>query len=108
MLVGLGVMKDAYRRRRDLVYRRLAGVPGLRGHKPESGMFMMLDVRGCGLGAEEFAWRLLERTGVAVLAGDAFGPSAAGHVRISFAVAEAKLAEACERIAAFMAEIGRG
>jgi arginine:pyruvate transaminase len=42
------------------------------------------------------------------LAGDAFGPRAAGHVRISFAVAKPKLAEACERIARFMAEIGRG
>ncbi len=107
-LPELAEMKEAYRRRRDLAYRRLAGVTGLRVRKPESGMFMMLDVRGSGLGAEDFAWRLLERTGVAVLAGDAFGPSAAGHVRITFAVAEAKLAEACDRIAAFMDEIERG
>ncbi len=53
-------------------------------------MFVMIDLRGTGLGAEDFAWRLL----VAVLAADTFGPSAAGHVRITFAVADAKLAEA--------------
>ncbi len=43
-------------------------------------MFVMIDVRGTGLGAEDFAWRLLEKQGVAVLAADTFGPSAAGHV----------------------------
>ncbi len=99
-------MKDAYRRRRDLAFQRLSGVPGLRLHNPESGMFMMVDVRGTGLSAEDFAWRLLEAKGVAVLPGDAFGPSAEGHVRISFAVAEASLAEACGRIAAFAEETG--
>ncbi len=71
-------------------------------------MFVMIDVRGTGLGAEDFAWRLFEKQGVAVLAADTFGPSAAGHVRITFAVADAKLAEACNRIAAFVEEVGRG
>ena len=71
-------------------------------------MFVMIDVRGTGLGAEDFAWRLLEKQGVAVLPADTFGPSAAGHVRITFAVADAKLAEACNRIVAFVDEIGRG
>ncbi len=87
---------------------RQGGVPGLRVHKPEAGMFVMIDVRGTGLGAEDFAWRLLEKQGVAVLAADTFGPSATGHVRITFAIADAKLAEACNRIAAFVAELGRG
>ncbi len=107
-LPELAQMKETYRRRRDLVTQRLGGVRGLRVHKPEAGMFVMVDVRGTGLGAEDFAWRLLETQGVAVLAADTFGPSAAGHVRITFAVADAKLAEACERIAAFVAEVGRG
>ncbi len=63
---------------------------------------------GANLGAEDFAWRLLEKQGVAVLAADTFGPSATGHVRITFAVADAKLAEACDRIVAFVEETGRG
>ncbi len=41
-------------------------------------------------------------------AADSFGPSAAGHVRITFAVTEAALAEACERIAEFVEKVGRG
>ncbi len=87
---------------------RQGGLPGLRVHTSEAGMFVMVDVRGTGLGAEDFAWRLIEAKGVAVLAADTFGPSAIGHVRITFAIADAKLAEACERIAAFAEEVGRG
>jgi arginine:pyruvate transaminase len=105
-LPELAEMKQAYRRRRDLVFQRLAEVPGLNPHNPEAGMFMMVDVRGTGLGAKGFAWRLLEAKGVSVLPTDPFGPSAAGHVRISIALDEAKLGEACGRIAEFVAEVG--
>ncbi len=107
-LPELAEMKQAYRRRRDLAFQRLAGVPGLGPHNPESGMFMMVDVRGTGLGAKDFAWRLLEAKGVSVLPADPFGPSATGHVRISFAIDEATLGEACGRIAEFVEETGGG
>jgi len=104
-LPELAAMKAAYRRRRDIAFQTLGEVPDLRVHNPESGMFMMVDVRGTGLGAADFAWRLLEAKGVSVLPADPFGPSATGHVRISFALDDAKLAEACERIAEFVAEL---
>ncbi len=106
-LPELAAMKEAYRRRRDLAFQRLGGVPGLGPHKPEAGMFMMVDVRGTGMSAADFAWRLLETKGVSVLPTDPFGPSAAGHVRLSIAIDEEKLAEACGRIAAFVAEEGK-
>ena len=69
---------------------------------------MMVDVRGTGLSAEDFAWRLLEAQDVSVHPADPFGPSATGHVRISFAIDDATLVEACNRIADFVAETGRG
>ena len=48
-------------------------------------MFIMLDVRACGLPAAEFAERLLEEEDVSVLPTESFGPSGHGHVRISLA-----------------------
>jgi arginine:pyruvate transaminase len=36
---------------------------------------------------------------VSVLAGEAFGPSAAGHIRIGLVLDRVKLADACARIA---------
>lgn len=65
----------------------------------------MVDVRQTGLSAQHFAERLLENHGVSVLAGEAFGPSAAGHIRIGLVVDRQKLAEACRRIALCAADL---
>ena len=96
-------MHSAYRRRRDLAFSALAQAPGLHCHRPAAGMFMLVDVRGTGLAAGDFAWRLFDETGVSVLDASAFGRSAVGHVRLSFAIDDAKLQRACERIAGFVA-----
>ena len=99
----ISLMREHYRRRRDVVCDGLASVPGLRCHRPEAGMFVMLDVRDTGLGADAFARGLLEVAGVSVLAGDAFGGAATGHVRVALTVDEERLREACDRIGHFVA-----
>ena len=91
-------LRERFRRRRDAVCRRLAGLPGLNCTRPKGGMFVMLDVRRTGFSAQEFAARLLAEEGVSVLAGDAFGGAAAGHVRVSLTAPDERLAEACNRI----------
>ena len=65
---------------------------------PEGGMFVLLDVRGTGLAAGDFADRLLARERVAVLPCDGFGASAAGHLRIALSAPEPRLRQAGERI----------
>ncbi|MEM5398946.1 MULTISPECIES: pyridoxal phosphate-dependent aminotransferase [Paraburkholderia] len=97
-------MREIYRRRRDIVYERLAGVPGLKCLLPEAGMFMMIDIRGTGLDTQAFTWQLFEAQKVSVLDASAFGETANGYVRLGFVVDEARLVEACERIAAFVRE----
>lgn len=64
----------------------------------DGGMFVMVDVRQTGLAAQAFAERLLDGYGVSVLAGEAFGPSAAGPIRIGLMVDQVQLADACRRI----------
>jgi arginine:pyruvate transaminase len=90
---------EAYERRAQLFVDVLARAPGALARLPEGGMFVLVDVRGTGLGAEAFALRLLEEEAVAVTPTDAFGPSAAGHVRVSLGVEDDLLAEAARRIA---------
>ena len=97
-LPELEQMREEYRQRRDLVCERLSRCPGLKPVKPDGGMFVMVDVRETGLGAQQFAELLLEGHGVSVLAGEAFGPSAAGHIRIGLVVDQQRLADACQRI----------
>ncbi|MBI3906504.1 MAG: aminotransferase class I/II-fold pyridoxal phosphate-dependent enzyme, partial [Pseudomonas fluorescens] len=98
-LPELEAMREAYRQRRDLVCDSLADCPGVRALKPDGGMFVMLDIRRTGLSAQAFADRLLDRHGVSVLAGEAFGPSAAGHIRLGLVVGAEPLRDACQRIA---------
>ncbi len=104
-LPEVALMREEYRQRRDLVCASLSGCPGIRPIKPDGGMFVMVDVRQTGLGAQDFAERLLEVYGVSVLAGEAFGPSAAGHIRIGLVVDQARLADACQRIASCAADL---
>ncbi|MGF6690188.1 arginine:pyruvate transaminase [Metapseudomonas resinovorans] len=104
-LPELGAMREAYRQRRDLVCASLEGCPGLRALKPDGGMFVMVDIRPTGLSAQDFADRLLDNHGVSVLAGEAFGPSAAGHIRLGLVLGSEPLQEACRRIARCAAEL---
>jgi arginine:pyruvate transaminase len=98
-------MREVYRRRRDVVYERLGRVPGLRCLLPEAGMFMMVDVSGCGLDTVDFTWQLFRAQGVSLLDANAFGETANGFVRLGFVVDEARLAQACDRIAAFVGSL---
>jgi arginine:pyruvate transaminase len=60
------------------------------------------------MAAQQFAAGLLESEYVAVLPCDAFGPSAAGHLRISLTEPDARLAEAGQRIVRYARKIGGG
>jgi arginine:pyruvate transaminase len=94
-------MREDYRRRAALVSGILAEAARCRVTPPEGGMFVLLDVRGSGLGSAEFARQLLAAEAVAVLPCDGFGPSAAGQLRISLTADDAILAEAARRIVRF-------
>ncbi len=97
----VAAMRGIYKARRDLVHRRLSQVRGLGCHLPAAGMFMMVDIRGTGQSAYEFSEGLLAAQGVSVLAGEAFGPSAAGHIRLSLGTPEPQLEAACARIVTY-------
>src|SRR5580704_16303543 len=97
----VAALREDYRRRAVMMSGLLAEAPNCRVTPPEGGMFVLLDVRGSGLGSPEFALGLLEREHVAVLPCDGFGPSAAGHLRIALCAPDARLADAGERIVRF-------
>ncbi|WP_016855632.1 pyridoxal phosphate-dependent aminotransferase [Halomonas smyrnensis] len=98
-LPELDAMRETYRGRRDAVVAALAGCPALEVITPAAGMFLMIDIRATGLSSKAFADRLLDEQGVSVLSGEAFGPSAAGFVRLSLTVDVARLNDACQRLA---------
>lgn len=91
-------MREAYQARRDVMVAALAQGGILKPVVPDAGMFVMVDIRATGLSADEFAARLLDDYGVSALAGDAFGPSASGFLRIALTVEAEKLVEASQRM----------
>ncbi len=103
----VAIMRETYRRRRDLVAPWLDRLPGLSCRLPAGGMFCMADCRESGLSSKEFALRLLEEENVAVLPGDGFGRQTEGFLRLSLGLPDEVLAEACRRIEAFCARLAR-
>ncbi len=104
-LPELAQMRDEYRLRRDAVCDALGGAPGVAVFRPSAGMFVMVDIRATGLGAQQFAEQLLRRHGVSVLPGEPFGLQAAGYLRLGLVEPVAVLQEACRRIRALALDI---
>lgn len=89
-------MRATYRRRRDLVVAGLRRL-GFGLAAPAATMYLWVEApRGTDGG--RFAQALLDRTGVVVTPGAAFGSGGGKHVRIALVAPEDRLAEALRRI----------
>ncbi len=95
-----------YQNRRDLVCDRLEQIPRVKYLRPESGMFIMVDVRKINQDDKVFAQQLLDAESVSVLPGSAFGSSTRGHVRISLVQPRDVLTEGCKRLERFVSHLG--
>ena len=91
-----------YQKRRNLVCAHLDAIPGLKYLRPESGMFIMVDVSEIYADDQIFAQKLLDAESVSVLPGSAFGNSTRGHVRLSLVQPENILTEGCKRLEKFI------
>jgi arginine:pyruvate transaminase len=96
-------MAQRFSRRAGIVQDRLHGRAGLLVHRPEAGMFALVNIAATGQTGEEFALGLLEAEGVAVMPGESFGAGLAGWLRLSLTVDDALIETACARIAAYAA-----
>jgi arginine:pyruvate transaminase len=106
-LTEVAALREDYRWRAAWISELLGATPGCRAIPPEGGMFVLLDVRGTGLAAADFARRLLDSERVAVLPCDGFGPSTEGHLRIALSAPEPRLRDAANRILRFVRGLNR-
>lgn len=93
-------MRQAYDKRRRLIVDGF-NAAGLPTFEPEGAFYCFPDIRSTGMSSEEFAQALLQEHRVAVVPGDAFGPSGAGYVRCSYATAYEKIELAVQHITTF-------
>ena len=94
-------MVAEYDRRRRLLVDGLNRL-GLTTFEPRGAFYAFPRISSTGLTSEAFAQRLLEEERVAVVPGNAFGPSGEGHVRACYATAHEQLEEALVRIGRFV------
>jgi aspartate/methionine/tyrosine aminotransferase len=93
-----------FQSRRRYAYERLQAM-GLTPVWPTGAFFLWVPVRELGLGGRAFAEQLLKTKKVLVWPGHHFGPSGAGHVRISYAQEDGRLREGLARLADLVREI---
>jgi len=94
-------MMTTYSRRRDLLVEGLNSIPGLTCTSPKGAFYAFADITSFGISSSEFASRVLEEHGVALLPGSDFGPNGEGFVRLSFASSENRIEDAIRRLRNF-------
>ena len=98
-------MRERYRARRDLVTQALAAT-GLPTPEPGGAFYAFPSIEEFGMSPEEFCTRAIREAGVAMVPGSLFGGE--GHVRLSYACADAELEEALVRLGRFVGALRRG
>ncbi|MEK6615026.1 MAG: aminotransferase class I/II-fold pyridoxal phosphate-dependent enzyme, partial [Bacteroidota bacterium] len=101
-------MRDAFKKRRDIVYNLLKEIPGLKTNYPDGAFYFFPDISyyigKAGIkNSTDLCMYLLNKAHVGLVAGDAFGND--NHIRISYAAAEDKLMEAMKRIKNALVEL---
>jgi len=100
-----------YRERRDYVLERLAGIEGLRCHKPQGAFYLFVNIADfigkTSAGGRkitndaDFVMALIEEQHVVTVQGAAYGMSP--YFRLSYATSLERLQTGCDRLAAFCA-----
>lgn len=94
-------MREEYDGRRRYLVNGLRKL-GLEVFEPKGAFYVFPCIRSTGLSSEEFCEQLLIRQKVACIAGNAFGKSGEGYVRMCYAASMQNLEEALVRIGRFL------
>ncbi len=101
----VGVMVESFQRRRDLVLKLLAEIPGLTCPRPQGAFYVFPDVsayygrkNGDKIigGSDDLAEYLLDKAGAAIVPGRGFGDD--NTLRISYAVSDEQLTRGLGRV----------
>jgi aspartate/methionine/tyrosine aminotransferase len=95
-------MTAEYQRRRDVMVDGLNAIPGFLCQKPQGAFYAFPNIKGTGMKSDDLANLILEKAGVALLPGSAFGQYGEGYLRLSYANSVENIRRGLERIGAVM------
>ncbi len=78
-------MVKEFTKRRKVIVEGLNDIEGISCLYPKGAFYAFANIKDTGLTSEQFAELMLEKAGVACLAGTAFGASGEGYARFSYA-----------------------
>ena len=84
--------------KRDKIVKGLNSISGFSCLSPKGAFYVFPNIKNTKMTSEKCANYLLNKAGVAVLPGTAFGPSGEGYLRFSYANTVENIEEAIERI----------
>jgi aspartate/methionine/tyrosine aminotransferase len=91
-------MMSAFDMRRRLIHRSLNGLPGVSCVEPAGAFYAFPNISATGIAAKTLEVDLLEKAGVATIAGTSFGRHGEGYLRLSYANSQDNIRAALERI----------
>lgn len=106
------VMRDAFKKRRDLVLGLMKEIPGMKTNLPDGAFYIFPDIsfyfgksyKNYNIkNSSDLSMFILEEGNVALVSGDAFGDN--NCIRFSYATSEDKLIEAVKRMKEVLAKL---
>jgi aminotransferase len=98
------MMRHQYKKRRDYIYHRLQSM-GLTAEKPTGAFYVFPYIGQFGMSSFDFAMKLVQEAGLAVVPGSAFSEYGEGYIRLSYAYSMETLIEACDRLERFLQQL---
>ena len=97
-------MVKAFDERRKVIVPMLNQLPGFKCVDPGGAFYAFPNISGTGMTARELQNKMLEKAGVATVAGTSFGIHGEGYVRFSYANSTENIKKAIERIGRLLVE----
>ncbi len=91
-------MVREYQVRRDAIVDGLNGIPGITCQRPQGAFYVFPNIKSFGISSSEMAGYLLEKAGVAVLAGSDFGEYGEGYLRLTYSNSIENIHKAIDQI----------
>ncbi len=95
-----------YQRRRDVMVAGVNAIPGMHCQMPQGAFYTFPNIKATEMKSDELANLILEKAGVALLPGSAFGEQGEGYLRFAYANSIENIERGLERIQSVMRDRG--
>jgi len=98
-------MDEEFRKRREVIVSGLNKIKGITCKKPRGAFYVFPNVKSFRMESKKLSDFILQKAGVAILSGTAFGTYGEGYLRLSFANSVENIEKAMKRISEALKEL---